>query len=164
MVWWRYFWAIKLSFVVDILAGLFWIGDGLGYFLKNWAIFFQIFWSPCVRVNGGSADIELRIVQHIIWIGSVEKVSQFILPPNSIYNKSFCFLNNKMHFSRLQKGKWLKNIFSHSMFCFTEIFGLTFQSCPLQPILFYKKRCCFLFCAFPLCISLLLLVPKDNEY
>jgi hypothetical protein len=33
------FWAFKLSFVVNILA-IFWLGDCLGYFLKNWANFF----------------------------------------------------------------------------------------------------------------------------
>jgi hypothetical protein len=32
------FWAFKLSFVVDILA-FSWLGDCLGYFLKNWAFF-----------------------------------------------------------------------------------------------------------------------------
>jgi hypothetical protein len=32
------FWALKLSFVVDIF-GLFRLEDCLGYFLKNWAFF-----------------------------------------------------------------------------------------------------------------------------
>jgi hypothetical protein len=38
------FWVFKLSFVIDILA-FFWLGNFLGYSLKNLAIFFLIVWS-----------------------------------------------------------------------------------------------------------------------
>ncbi len=44
------FWASKLPLVVNTF-GIFWLGDFLGYFLKNWVIFFQIFWPPCLWQN-----------------------------------------------------------------------------------------------------------------
>jgi hypothetical protein len=30
------------------MAGINWVGSCFGYFSKNWAIFFQIIWSPCL--------------------------------------------------------------------------------------------------------------------
>jgi hypothetical protein len=44
------FWAFKQSFVVDILA-LFLLGDCLGYFLNNWAIFFKSSGHPVVNIH-----------------------------------------------------------------------------------------------------------------
>jgi hypothetical protein len=45
---WSY--VVVLGFQIELCCryfGLFCLGDFLSYFLKNWAIFFQIFGSPC---------------------------------------------------------------------------------------------------------------------
>jgi hypothetical protein len=57
--------------------------------------------------------------------GTTEKVSQFMMPIKSIYNKNILFLRTKMHFlSTLEKVQTINNL------CNDNIFVLNFFCLP----------------------------------
>jgi len=69
------FWALKLSFVVDIF-GLFRLEDCLGYFLKKWAFFFKSSGHPGrkLELNNDFVDVILQVCIIFSLHGNNEKI------------------------------------------------------------------------------------------
>ncbi len=63
-------------------------------------------------------EIEQHIFAFSLIIGgTTEKVLQFIIPVESIYNKNFGFIEQKMYFESLQRGSNNKKSINWHYFC-----------------------------------------------
>ncbi len=93
-----------------------------------------------VRVNiyNGTAHF---FAFSLIIEGTTENVLQFMMPFQSIYNRNFGFIEQKMYFWTLQRVSSKKNSINWHHFCHEKNICWPFESCPLYAYVSTTKRC-----------------------